>query len=82
MRKFVEGDKLTLEDVRQAIEEAHDRNIKCSAAPSGINIESYLSEDGYYEFDSWEEYKRVFGDFVSVEEAFSGKSSISENNEK
>ena len=63
------GDELTLEDVRQALKEAHDRNIKHTPLDRA-KLESHLSADGYYEFDSWEEYRKVFGGLVSVEEAF------------
>lgn len=69
MRTFKEGDTLTLEDVRAALKEAHDKNIRHTIVESA-DIQSHLSKDGYYEFDSWEEYKKVFGDFASVEETF------------
>ena len=69
MKKFVEGDNLTLEDVKQAMKEAHDRNIKHTIVESA-DMQSHLSSDGFYEFESWEEYKKVFGDFASVEETF------------
>ena len=70
MKKFKEGDILTIDDVRCALKEAHDRNISQNIITEGVNPQSYLSADGYYEFESWEEYKKVFGDFVSVEETF------------
>ena len=68
MKKFVEGDNLTLEDVRTALKEAHNRNIKHTIVES-IDIQTHLSKDGYYEFDSWDDYRKAFG-AVPLEEAF------------
>lgn len=71
MKKFKEGDNLTLEDVKTALKEAHDKNIKAQITEP-LDKRPYLSTDGFLEFESWDEYKKVFGDFVSLEETFSG----------
>lgn len=69
MKRFKKGDILTFDEVKSSLKEAHDNNIKHNLT-EGIDIQSHLSKDGFYEFESWEEYKKVFGDFVSVEETF------------
>ena len=69
MRTFKEGDNLTLEDVTKALQEAHDNNIP-KVTPKIDRSSLKVSKDGYIEFDSWDEYRKVFGDLVSVEEAF------------
>ncbi len=69
MKRFKEGDNLTFKEVKASLKEAHDNNITHTHSKK-IDSLSHLCEDGFYEFESWEEYKKVFGDFVSVEEAF------------
>lgn len=69
MRRFKEGDELTLEDVSSALQDAHDRNIKFRLDEGISNPDVRMSADGYYEFDSWEDYHKAFGT-VSVEDAF------------
>lgn len=69
-RKCSDGKNLTLEDVKVALRKAYQKNIKQSISESAERVIPPKSKDGYYEFDSWEDYKKVFGDFVSVEETF------------
>ena len=69
MRKFVEGDELTLEEVKQAFQEAYDRNIKSQMIESVDSSNIKIGKDGYYEFESLEEYRKAFGG-VPLEDVF------------
>lgn len=80
MRKFVEGDKLTLEDVRQVIREAE------AAGQMTINKDPSVRpiiKNGVAIFNCIEDAEKYYGSkILTLEEAFGGESSISENNEK
>lgn len=69
-RKYSDEKNLTLDDVKVAFRRAYQKNIKQSISESAERVIPPKRKDGYYEFDSWEDYKKVFGDFVSVEETF------------
>lgn len=66
MKQYKEGDTLTLEDVRQFIQE-----INKGVIDEGLDLHRYpIGEDGSILFDSEEEYEAAFGGTVSFEEAF------------
>ena len=68
MRKFKEGDELTLEDVRRSFREINN--------PKGLLKESIdlsrfpIDEDGARVFNSFEEYDAAYGGTVAFEETF------------
>ena len=68
MRKFKEGDELTLEDVKRSFREINN--------PKGLLKESIdlsrfpIDEDGARVFDSFEEYDAAYGGTVAFEETF------------
>ena len=68
MRRFKEGDELTLEDVRRSFREINN--------PKGLLKESIdlsrfpIDEDGARVFDSFEEYDAAYGGTVAFEETF------------
>ena len=58
-RKCSDGKNLTLEDVKVAFRKAYQKNIKQSLSESAERVIPPKSKDGYYEFDSWEDYKNI-----------------------
>lgn len=67
MKKFKEGDEITLEDVRESFQLANNKELlKESFDFSKIPVD----KDGVLLFNSIEEYERSFGGTVSFEEAF------------
>lgn len=69
MRKFKEGDKLTLEDVRQSFQDARLNNK--GLLKESVDLARFpRGKDGSILFASNEEYEAAFGGTVSFEEAF------------
>jgi len=67
MKRFKEGDILTLEDVKNSFDVANNKElIKVSADLSNIPV----GKDGSLLFNSEEEYEKVFGGTFSFEEVF------------